>query len=136
MLRLLSAALILSLAACGTPQERCINTATRELHTIERLLSEVEGNLARGYAWEEYEITRSHWVRCGPIVPSHVDKNGKHITPRPRMCLEDYTDTLRRRVAIDPASEKRKRDGLIAKRAELTRTAKAQIAQCQALYPE
>lgn len=136
MKRLLPITLILVLAGCGTPQERCINSATRELRTVEHLLAEVEGNLARGYAWEEYEITRSHWVACGPIDPPHPAIDGKAIKPRPRMCLEDYTDTLRRRVAIDPAAETRKRDGLIAKRATLLHSAKAQIAQCQALYPE
>ncbi len=136
MNRLLPIALLLALVGCGTPQERCINSATRELRTIEHLLAEVEGNLARGYAWEEYEVTRSHWVTCGPIEPPHRATDGKLGKPRPRMCLEDFTDTLRRRVAIDPATETRKRDGLIAKRAPLLQSAKAQIARCQALYPE
>ena len=51
-------ALPLVLAACGTPQERCISQNTSEFRTVSRLLAEVEGNLARGYAWEERQVVR------------------------------------------------------------------------------
>ena len=52
---------VLILAACGTPQERCISRNTSEYRTVARLLSEVEANLARGYAWEEREYMRTEW---------------------------------------------------------------------------
>lgn len=138
MLRLLPLGLLVLLAACGTPQERCINTATRELRSVERLLAEVEGNLARGYAWQEYEVTRTRWVRCAPAhrPPAPLPDGSAPPPPRPVMCLDDYTVTMRRRVAIDPVAEQRKRDGLIAKQAQLTRLAKAQIAYCKSTYPE
>jgi ribulose bisphosphate carboxylase small subunit len=103
------------------------------LRTIERLLAEVEGNLARGYAWEEYQIVRTRWEVCGYSEETRSDGT---VIRHPRMCLEDYTDTLRRRVPIDPASEKRKRDGLIAKRATEIRQAEANIAACKVAYPE
>ena len=68
------------LAACGTPQEQCINRSTRELRTIERLLAEVDGNLARGYAWEEYQIVRTRWEVCGYSEETRSD--GTVITLR------------------------------------------------------
>jgi len=135
--RLLPLALALSLLACATPQEQCIYEATRELHTVESLLAEVEANIARGYAWEEYQQTTPQWVQCMVPVPPPP---GVVPPPPPQMmsslCLRDVTETLRRQVPIDPAAEARKRDGLRAKRAELNRAATTRIAQCRALYPE
>ena len=126
------------LAACGTPQEQCIRTATRELRTVERLLAETEANLRRGYAYEEFEVTTTEWVICDiqpPLPPPNPDGTpGKR--PRPRYCLDDVTETVRRPVAIDPAVEQRKRAGLIEKRKELTRRAAAQIEACKVRYPE
>jgi hypothetical protein len=130
---LLTGTLALALAACGTPQERCISAATRELRTVERLLAQTDANLARGYAYEEREITRTEWVICGydPVPPGDAKK-----APRPRYCLDDVTDTVRRAVAIDPAVEQRKRDSLMAKRNELRARAEAEIDACRATYPE
>ena len=36
--------LLVLLAACGTPQERCINGVTRDLRTVDRLIEEAEGH--------------------------------------------------------------------------------------------
>lgn len=122
-------ALLLALAACGTPQERCIWQATQELGVVEELLAEVEGNLARGYAWEDYQETTLQWVRCTKPAPPP-------LPPQQSLCFEPVTVTLQRRVAIDPIAEARKRDGLLAKRNELRRRAEAEIAQCRVLYPD
>lgn len=127
-------ALALLLTACGTPQEQCINRSTRELRSVQKLLGEVEGNLARGYAWEEYEETVTRWTTCGG--GSVVDKDGKVVELPSHPCLDDYTVTKRRQVAIDPAAETRKRDGLRVKVAELSRAAEAQINACRIAYPE
>ena len=40
---------LIPLAACGTPQEQCIGAATRDMQVVNRLIAEVQGNLARGY---------------------------------------------------------------------------------------
>lgn len=124
-------ALLVLLAACATPQERCIQVATKELRTVNALIAEVEGNLARGYAYETYEITRTVWVVCEWLPPA---KDGGE--PRPRYCLDEETDTLRRRVAIDPAAERRKLAALKEKQAELSRRAAAEIAACREQFPE
>lgn len=128
-------AVLALLTACGTPQEQCIRKATRELRTIDRLMAEVQGNLDRGYAWEERQITRTEWVVCG-YYPAPPRPDGTQRPLRPRYCLDDVVDTIRHRVAIDPAAEQRKLDGLRAKRAEVNRAAAAEVRACRATYPE
>lgn len=121
------------LTGCGTPQERCINRETREIRHLQDMLDEVEGNLARGYAYEDYDVPMTRWEQCGTEVIRHG--NGT-VIERPRMCLEDYTVTRTREVAIDPVSERRKRDGLRAKIKSLTPAANAAIRACKEAYPE
>jgi hypothetical protein len=121
------------LAACGTPQEQCINRSTREIRALQKLLDETEANLARGYAWEDYEVV--HWERdiCGTVTLTQPDGT---VIEKPRFCMRPHSETEQRRVAIDPVSEARKRDGLIAKIKALTPQAEANIAACKIAYPE
>lgn len=132
-MRKFSLILLVALAACGTPQEQCINRETREIRTLQGLLAEVEGNLARGYAYESYEVPMTRWEVCG--VDTITRPDGTKIEKQ-RMCLEDYTVTRQRQVAIDPAEERRKAEGLRAKIKSLTPAANAAIAACKAAYPE
>ena len=118
------------LAACGTPQERCIRSATKELRTVEALIAETHANLSRGYRYERDEIIRYAWVRCDREYLSPG-----HLAPR-QMCWEPYTDIVERPVAIDPAAEKRALDGLNARRTTLERQAAIQIDACKAESPE
>ena len=128
----LPALLLLALSACGTPQERCINRNTAELRTVSSLLAEVEGNLARGYAWEERVTTRSVFTTCNRVVR---DKEGNRRIIADT-CWRDVTDTQRFRVPIDPAAETRKAEALRARQAELAPHARAVIAACKEAYPE
>ncbi|WP_411839338.1 hypothetical protein [Paracoccus sp. ME4] len=128
----LTLTLPLVLAACGTPQERCISRNTSEYRTVSALLAEVEGNLSRGYAWEERQVVRSRFAQCERVFR---DKDGKaQITTYG--CWRDYVDTESYRVPIDPAAEIRKRDGLKARQATLARGAEAAVSACRAAYPE
>ena len=99
---------------------------------IARLLDEVEGNLARGYAWEERVVERTEWRPCRDIVGV---KDGRPIVVT-RSCWRDVADTERYRVPIDPAAETRKRDNLRARLAALQPGAEAAIRACRAAYPE
>ncbi len=122
---------LLSLAACGTPQEQCIRRSTVELRKVERLIAETQGNLARGYAYEEDTITTHQWVAC--IAP------GSGVAGRPvrtTMCFEPETRTIRREVPIDPAAEERVLANLTAKRGQLAKAAEPAIAACRTAYPE
>ncbi|HEY0213852.1 MAG TPA: hypothetical protein VGC40_09755 [Paenirhodobacter sp.] len=122
-----------ALAACGTPQERCINQSTREVRSLMALRDEVDGNLARGFAWQEYDVPITRWEVCG--YDTFHGKDGK-IVQRSRMCMEDDYVTRRRQVPIDPQSEARKRDGLDAKIRALTPEMNGKIQACRRVYPE
>ena len=78
---------LLLLAACGTPQEQCINRNTRDLRTVDRLITEAQGNLARGYAYEQITISTPRWVYCDqpPVAEGEVQ-------PPPQLCLDDVED--------------------------------------------
>lgn len=129
-------ALTAALTACGTPQEQCIATNTRELRTVERLISETEANLARGYAIETREVSRPAWVVCG-YTPQKPRKPGAEPPPpKPRYCFDEVTETVRDEVAIDPAAERRKLAGLIERRKALSARAEAVVAACREKYPE
>ncbi|SMO66688.1 hypothetical protein [Paracoccus laeviglucosivorans] len=123
---------VLIVAACGTPQERCISRNTSEYRTVSKLLAEVEGNIARGYAWEERQVTRTEWDDCPYVVRG---KDGERRVAY-RSCLRDVTDTERYRVPIDPLAEERKRDNLIARRTALAKPAASAVDACKAAYPE
>lgn len=125
------AALPLLLASCGTPQERCISKNTREYRNVSRLLSEVEGNLARGYAWEERVVYDEILTQCRDLVRDREGNARVIYTP----CWRDVSTTERFRVAIDPASEERKRANLAARKTALAGQAEAYVRACQAAYP-
>lgn len=128
-LRLLPLAL-LALAACGTPQEQCIRSNTRDLRTVNRLVAETENNLRRGYALEEYTDWRPVWVPCyGP--PRRAGE-----PPVRRMCMDDRPETVTRPKAIDLDAEQAKLDSLRRKQAVLARQAESVTRQCKALHPE
>ena len=123
---------VLIVASCGTPQERCITRNTKEYRTIASLLAEVEGNLARGYAWEERTVSRMEMDDCEVMVRDRDGRRG-FIT---RSCMRNVADTERYRVPIDPAAETRKRDNLIARKKALTPPAMGAVKACKAAYPE
>ena len=125
-LALFSLLFVTILAGCGTPQDQCIGSATREVRTLDRLIAETQANLSRGYGYEEREVVHHEWRRCEDWIPG---------TP-PRMCFEPVWRTVSKPVAIDPAAEQRKLDGLIARRKALLIRAEAAIAACKARYPE
>lgn len=121
---------LLILSACGTPQEQCIGSATRDMRVVDRLIVEVEGNLKRGYAYENVTVYMAQWQDCTPR-PSDTDP-----APKARMCLEEVPQTTRQAVAIDLVAERAKLDSLTQKRAQQAKAATAAIKQCKALHPE
>ncbi|MDO6667660.1 hypothetical protein Q4511_01870 [Paracoccus sp. 1_MG-2023] len=125
-------ALPLLLAACGTPQDRCISRNTDEYRTVSALLAEVEGNIARGYSWEERQVVRTRFGQCRD-VRRDKDGNREIVT---RGCWRDYVDEERYRVPIDPAAEARKRDNLASRKAALAPSAASAVSACRAAFPE
>jgi hypothetical protein len=127
MKRLCLAALGL-LAACGTPQEQCISRNTRDLRVVNRLISETERNLERGYALEEVTVFETFRVPCRPSVPGGP--------PAPGICYDQRPDTEYRPKAIDLNAEAAKLESLTVKRTSLARAAEQVIAACRETYPE
>lgn len=123
-------ALFALLAACGTPQEQCIQRNTRDLRTVDRLIAETQGNIDRGYALEEVTILQTLPGFCHAPYPP-----GPPLT-EPVPCLIDHHVIIERAKAIDLAEEAKKLESLMAKRAELAKAAEPVIAQCKAEYPE
>jgi hypothetical protein len=122
------------LAACGTPQEQCINRETRELRVLERLIVETQGNLDRGYGYEEVTVFTTEYVDCTPRV---IVPEGQPVPEvEPRLCLDEVPETVRRPVALDLAAEQRKLASLQQRRQQELGRAEQVIAACKAAYPE
>lgn len=125
-------ALPLLLAACGTPQERCIRKHTVEYRNVSNLLAEVEANLARGYAWDERVVYDEILTTCRDVVRDrHGNARVIHTS-----CWRDIATTERFRVAIDPVSEERKRANLAARKDALRGEAEAYVRACRKAFPE
>lgn len=125
------------LAACGTPQEQCIARETRDLRVVDRLIAESEGNLKRGYGFEDVVISHTVWVTCAPLpVPPPVEGALAPEPAKPRLCLDDRDETITRPVAIDLGAEQSKLSGLKAKRKHLAAAGDRSIAACRKAYPE
>lgn len=130
MKRFLLISAVLTLAACGTPQEQCIGQVSQNLRIVDKLIAESERNLVRGYAIAEVVQTRSEFVDCTP------DPTPERPRPRPRQCLQDVSETVSRPVAIDLNAEAAKLASLKAKRSQLATSTASAIAACQRQYPE
>ena len=122
-MRKFSCLLPLLLIGCGTPQERCIASVTRDMRVVDRLIVEVEGNLKRGYAFEEKEVLRIRFVDCS-------------VGGVAQMCLDDVTTTERSAVAVDLVAEAAKLASLKAKRAAQATEAAPAIISCRAEFPK
>lgn len=127
-------ALVALLAACGTPQERCIARETRDLRILDRLIDETEGNLARGYAIEEYTVEITVVGQCA--VHGRIGPDGTREPTRFEPCFDEREITRTRPKAIDLGLERQKLASLQVKRRDLARAAAAAIAACKAEFPE
>ncbi len=119
---------LLALAACATPRESCINSAQRELRTVDSLIAQTQGNINRGYAIAEVQDVRTRRTRC-----TGTNEDGSTFT---FPCEE--TDTVRRQVpvAINVADERAKLADLQQQRARLAPATQAAVQSCIATHPE
>ncbi|MFV0491584.1 MAG: hypothetical protein ACK5M4_07185 [Pseudorhodobacter sp.] len=120
------------LAACGTPQEQCIASVTRDIRVLDRLIGESEANLRRGYGMEEYIETDSRLAVCRLGIPPTAGRPGRP----PQYCWRDYDRVVSRPVTIDLARERANLSEMRKKRQGLMKAAQPAIAQCRATYPE
>lgn len=134
MYRIVILAALALLASCATPQEQCINRETRDLRVLDRLIAETEGNIARGYAIEEYTDTIEYWGIC--TIPQPAGPDGVRPPPLQEECRRERDITRTRPKAIDLGAERQKLLSIRAKRQDLARASVGAVAACRATYPE
>ena len=121
---------LLALMACATPQERCITNAAPDLPVLDALITETQGNLARGYAYADVVVETPAWVNCGDWLTNSTG------AVRPKLCMGSTLTTMRKAVAIDLAAEADKLASMQARRAAIEAQAQPAFAQCQAQFPK
>lgn len=126
----LSTALLLALAACGTPQQQCVRLASHDMAVLDRLIVETQGNIARGYGYAQTVVSMPEFVDCEPAPWKNDGKS------RPRMCLEDVPHTVTKPVALDLEAEAAKLASMQKRRADMARALEPALAECQARYPK
>jgi hypothetical protein len=122
-------AALLALVSCATPQQACINRETRDLRTLDRLIAETQGNIARGFAIEEYTVDIT-------VVGTCLESPGPGQPAVAVSCFREREVTRTRPRAIDLNAERAKLASMQAKRAELARAAAPAVASCRAQFPE
>lgn len=125
-----SVALLLALAACSTPQERCISTNSRDLRTLDHLIAESEANLQRGFAVS----SRIEWR--DEMVPCYYPSRRYGGRPLMRWCWDERPVNVKRPYSINLDQEAAKLASLKRKRVELARRTQGLVEQCRELHPE
>ncbi|SLN54949.1 hypothetical protein [Pseudooctadecabacter jejudonensis] len=124
----LSLLCLAALAACATPREQCINSANRELSTLDRLIATTQGNINRGFALVEVQDVRVLRTTC-----EGTNEDGSTFR---FPCEETETFTRQEPVSLNIAEERIKLDQLQSRRASVARDVQARVQQCIAVHPE
>jgi len=112
------------LAACATPQERCVANVTKNMRVLDSLIAETRGNLARGFAIRTESFVVNETQKCG-------QEGGKDV-----FCEVAVADERKVPVAIDLGDEQKKLDSLLQRRSAMNVQSQAAVAQCRAQFPE
>lgn len=112
------------IAACATPQEQCVNTASNEVRSMQKLIRTTEGNISRGYAIHRH--TESYQV---PDICYNKDK-------KPYRCFDTEFRTIETPVTIDVGEERRKLASLKKRLPAAGRKMNAGVASCRVQFPE
>lgn len=117
-------AIALFLAACTTPQGRCISDVMSEQYGLQRQIVEIEGNISRGYAIHSQTVPYTYVDTCfdDAMQPYACPKTGTRVEETP--------------VAINIAEQRRKLRPLQQRLASVRARTDARVAQCRVLYPE
>lgn len=112
------------LAACATPQQQCINQASRDYRAVQAKAETAQGNIDRGYA-----ILRQN----EPYMAVGVCYDAAR---QPYPCPETRYRTQETPVSISIPEERRKLAGYRHLLPRLRREADRGAAQCRREYPE
>lgn len=116
--------IFLLLAACATPQERCINDAAAPYRAALKERAEIAKSLSRGFDYvTEYE-TRRVFTRCKTADGGWVP------------CWDRETYPVTRRVPVDRAALQARDAQLARDLPGLERAAERGAAACVAAFPD
>jgi hypothetical protein len=116
--------LFLLLAACATPQERCINDAAGPYRAALKERAEIAKSLSRGFDYvTEYE-TRRVFTRCEV-------SDGEYVP-----CWDRETYPVTRSVPVDRAALQARDAQLARDLPDLERAADRGTAACLQAFPE
>ena len=111
------------LAGCLSPQESCINDATRQTRALSDAIVETQGNISRGFAIHSQRIPYTYPGVCHSSYGSYT-------------CPQTGYRTQETPVAVSVAEERVKLASLRTQLNTVQRESNAAIAQCRAQYPE
>ena len=112
------------LAACATPQEKCVSGAKRDYNMLQTRVNKVQTDIARGYAVHK---TREPFTVMGTCKNSE----GKYYScPR-----TDYR-VVEKPVSLDISQERIKLADLEERASVAYDRMMAQVSQCRSIYPE
>lgn len=115
---------VLGLAGCASPYERCMAPALNEIRTVDRLIAEVQTDIARGYRLVSETQWRPQFTFCAG-TDARLD-----------VCFVDQPVVTRRPEAIDRRVEAGRLASLQERRQELEITARRQQGACAAAHPQ
>lgn len=119
---------LLPLAACATPAQRCERAALEDLRTIDRLISETQANIDRGYAiGQEFDKSPRLQVCLGRGW-GHRTRGGVVL------CNHDETVVREKPVAIDIKAEEAKLRSLRTKRIQTAQRSARELSACRAQH--
>ncbi len=118
---------LIALAACASPQERCISGVAREINTISGLILQTQRNIDRGFAVETRQETRQVDATC--LGRTETDEE---VRVR---CQKTQVRDVRVPVTIDIAGERVKLAQLQERQRRLQAESSAAVAQCRAQFP-
>ncbi len=120
----------LLLAACATPRQACLATASRDVATIDRLILETRTNIERGFAVDRELYTGTRVDLC---MGSGGGRHHRNVGWS--YCMVPETRVLSTPVAIDTTLEKRKLAELLEARKRAEKAAAERIGYCDTRYP-
>ncbi len=120
----LSALVLITLTACATPLERCLNSSNAEVRRLQSAISTAETNIARGYGVHRHQESY--------LVP----KTCHDKRDRPYRCPQTRYRTVETPVAIDVGAEAEKHAALSRQLAAAQTRATRQSDQCFAALPK
>jgi hypothetical protein len=118
--------LLVLLAACAPPRQRCEEAALRDIRVIDGLIAESEATLARGYAIETREVPRTIVTGCWGWGIGHGDVG---------FCTRTHVRTERRPVAVNLDAERATLASLREERARKAAAVQPVLAQCAISHP-